>query len=287
MVYDCRMNKAQHECRVEVEQGSIEARRRRRPGAFLVAGSLLWLLCATGCDLFDLDTTRLVAGSVIHSPAIDAPGGSLPELTFASVFFGEREAGVDVFVFPPVGVVGADVQLTIFAPGDSVRDVPLTGLDDGNYVSSSENDPNLTYQAGASYRVEVSELDDFFEVDVEHAPAPEAPQGAPGTHTIGEPITVSRSQMRIAFIEVLRLEGGAVFETFSNRPTTHQEVLRVIADPSSYQASSFEIPGDAFQQAGHYAIVLTTAVRGVPDFNLYSGSGVLVGAGEARVIQVE
>lgn len=287
MMYDLSMRSSSAQ-KTKDRGGDLEEPRGSRPRLrLLLPISLISILAlSTGCDIFDLDATRLVAGAVIYTPSIETDEGSSPEITTASVFFGEREPGVDVLAFPPPGIVGADVGLMIFAPGESIRDVPLEGLGDGTYVSSSVDDPSLVYQPGASYRVEVEELGDAFDVDVEQAPASEPPQGVTDDHAVGQPMTISRSQLRVAFVEVLRFEGDTVFETYSTRPLTTQEILRVIADPSPYQSSSFVIPGDAFPEAGRYAVVLTTVARGVPDFDLYSGSGVLVGAAEASMTEV-
>ncbi len=243
-------------------------------------------LVIAGCDMFDLDATRVVAGTVIRSPSIPAPEGGLAqsEVTAASAFVGDDEYGLLV---PPVGVIGADVHLTIFAQGESVRDVQLFGLGDGNYTVTSVEDPDLVYMSGASYRLEVEELGDLYEVDVGQAPTPEAPQGLADGHRSGEPLTVTRSQMYIAFLEVLRLEGGGATQTWTNRPSGIQETLDVLFDPSPYQASSFDIPGEAFPQPGQYAIVLITGDLGEPDINLHPGSNIVVGAGEARIISVE
>lgn len=251
----------------------------RRP--FLLV--LLLCLAAVGCDAFE--GRRLVVGTILHTPEIVGPDGTtVPEITTAAVFFGEHDPLLDPVTAPPVGIVGADVRLSIFS--DTVRDVPLADVGDGTYVARSDGEADLVYRSGASYRVEIDDFGDLFEVDAEQAPVPEPPDGVPAFHGAGEPMTVSRSQVRIAFIDVVRLEGGAAL-VWTNRPDDPGGLLGVVADPAPWQASEFTIPGEAFAAAGTHAVVLTTAVRGVPDFQLYSGSGVLVGSAEARLVTVE
>jgi hypothetical protein len=255
-----------------------------RATPFRLALAAAIVAATAACDIFE--GNRLAVGTVLHTPAIAGPDGpAQAEVTAANVFFGEHDPLVDPVISPPVGVLGAEVQLTVFT--DSVVDVSLADLGDGNYATTSAQNGDLVYRSGAAYRVEIDDFGDLFEIDADQAPVAEPPQGVPDDHGVGEAMVVSRNQIRVAFIEVLRIDGGTASQTWTNRPASTQGLLEVVADPAPWQAPDFEIPGEAFPEAGTYAVVLTTAVRGVPDFNLYSGSGVLVGSAEARTVRVE
>lgn len=251
-------------------------------------------LLATGCEaLGQLAQDKIVIGTVLQTPDLEAPDGTTlrPGLVAADVFFGEKDAAVDVLASTPTSILGAQADLVIYKDLDNLLvTVPLPDRGDGHYATTSADAPELVYAAGAEYRTELTEIPGqaAYVVDVSRAPAAEPPQGVPDVHAAGVDLTVERTGASPAFVSVLRLDGAGIQETWTNRPTDPVGLLSVVVDPTPWEAASFTIPGgEAFPSAGDYAVVLTSVERGIPDMSLFTASGVFVGAGAARSFRVE
>ena len=254
---------------------------------------LVFALATTGCEAIgSLGQDKIVIGSVVRSPDLEAPDGTPLQqgIVVADVFFGEKDTGVDILAGPPTAILGANVQLVIYKQLDDVlTNVTLPGHGDGHYATNSVDAPELVYAAGAEYRTEVDEDPSQvpYVVDVASAPVAEPPV-LEVTPAAGVDFSVSRQGSDTAFVSVLRLDPSGAQETWTNRPSDVEGLLSAVVDPSPYQAASFDIPGqEAIPTAGSYAVVLTTLERGIPDTSLFPASGVFVGASAAKSFVVE
>ncbi|MFW6369515.1 MAG: hypothetical protein ACOC0J_02915 [Myxococcota bacterium] len=264
-------------------------RRATKALALLIASSLI----LAGCDLLDLfdpqppdPVDRVAVGTVLGVPAVELPTGvpALEETTAANLFLGRRGPGVDIALDTPEPLTTAEVTLTIV--DEAVTDVHLPHVGDGVYATTSADDATLVYLPGATYRSTIVEGGRIYEMDVEQAPAAEAPSGVPDVHALGQPLTISWTQRRTALVEVHRLSASGAVQTYTNRPGDIRELIH-LALQKEPDEPELTIPGDAFLGRGPHVLVLFILSRGFPDSGLFAGSTLMAGAGEAVHFQVD
>ncbi|MFL5264441.1 MAG: hypothetical protein ACJ79L_18740 [Anaeromyxobacteraceae bacterium] len=253
--------------------------------------ALTTLALAAGCGL---QNHRVAVGTVVRSPEAGGAGA-----TTAQVFFGDRPDGAGA----PTGIAGADVTLSW--TGGAASSVGLDPVGPAGWYQVTGTD--IPYVPGTTYTVTVASRGELFTIS-SVAPArpaiqelvPGTPAFPPASAVTFEKQTVSRAGDDVAFYAVAPLSGAP---TCTNAPVGagSQDAARLVElllAPAAWQVPSFELwrtdlaPTSAQRcfpapAAGQYVVTLTALAKGGASSNLFTGSGLLVGASDAGVLLVQ
>lgn len=226
----------------------------------------------------------------------DAGMVTLPPQTAAFVFFGERQKqSLDT---PPDPITGA--QVAVAAVGDPP--VVLEEVGSGNYQLTSQDNPELKYQSGATYEFRVEHEGALYVGKVEQAPQLEEipafhpPSGyidhpAAASFTFNRPPAPEGQERNIGFVTVFPVDeqGERGDPTYTNIPTTPLQFLELVALPSRWRQTTVTVPGTAFPQPDMtYVLVLQAVKLGDPESeNLFTGSAILAGTAEVAVFRTK
>jgi hypothetical protein len=259
--------------------------------------TLATLALLAGCGL---QNHEVLAGTVVRSPET-AVGGAAAGVTTAQVFFGTRP---DSGGGAPTGTAGADVTLSWSGAATDKIGLPPVGPAGWYQVTSA----GVPYVPGATYTITVFSRGEQFTASSVAPSRPAITELIAGTpvfppRTAGtfDKQTVSRAGSDIAFYAVMPASGaGAGTPTCTNAPLQDAaRLVELLLAPGAWQVPSFdlwrsELTQDAEKKCfpaspagGQFAVTLTTLAKGGGSSNLFTGSGLLVGATDAGVLLVQ
>jgi hypothetical protein len=260
--------------------------------------TLATLALLAGCGI---QNHRIVVGTIVRSPEAGV-GGTGVGVTTAQVFFGDRP---DTGSGAPRGIAGADATLSW--SGAATNKVALVAVGPpGWYQLTGDTVP---YVPGATYTVTVASGGEIFTVSSLAPSRPAIQEVDANTHLFSpqaagtfQKQTVTRAGSDVAFYAVAPFAGGT--PTCTNAPVGADgsvDAARLVAlllSPGPFEVPSFDLwrsdlttESDAkcfpISPAGQYAVTLATLAKGGASSNLFTGSGLLLGATDAGVLLIQ
>lgn len=274
-------------------------------GDALLASLLALSLCACGKQTF-------LAAAFVQTPALPAPPGAktdIPAYAVLTAYLGTIDTTdpTKIDASKVAGVPGATAQVyfhSVLNSADAV--LPVPDQKDGEYLLTSKDNGNLTFEQAVPYTLVMTTPGDSAEAfGARFTPGPPAgikefPAGSPYLEqkALAQDFTVTRSdapgsdgRLAPAFYLVAKLDPNNLSAqpviTDSNIPKDATSLLKYVLSDAPYRVPNYTINGaKAFADAGYYVVALLAIQQGKVSENAFLGSTALTGTGAAGVLKV-